>query len=83
VTRNCTGCLVEVRKDGLPIDRQAVYTATVNSFMATGGDRFIVLNSGINRVGGPLDIDALEAYVKTLAPPFRAPVAGSRILRLN
>lgn len=82
-TKVCAGCVVEVRKDGFPINRQAIYTATVNSFMATGGDRFIVLNEGINRLGGPLDIDALEAYVGTLPPPFGAPVVGSRIVRLN
>ncbi len=56
---------------------------TVNSFLATGGDRFIVLNDGINPIGGPLDIDALEAYVGTLPPPFSAPAVGSRIIKLN
>ena len=82
-TKVCSSCFVEVRKDGFPINRQAVYTVTVNSFMATGGDRFIVLNDGINRIGGPLDIDALEVYVGTLPPPFSAPAVGSRIVRLN
>ncbi len=72
-----------MRKDGFPINRQALYSVTVNSFMATGGDRFTVLNDGINRIGGPLDIDALEVYVGTLPPPFSAPAVGSRIVRLN
>lgn len=83
VTKVCAGCIIEVRKDGFPINRQALYSVTVNSFMATGGDRFIVLNDGINRIGGPLDIDALEIYVGTLPPPFSAPAVGTRIVRLN
>ena len=53
------------------------------SFLATGGDRFIVLNNGSSPIGGPLDVDALEAYVGTLPPPFNAPAIGSRIIKLN
>ena len=83
VSRACSGCVLEVRKDGFPINRQALYSLTVNSFMATGGDRFTVLIDGTNRIGGPLDIDALEAYVGTLPQPFSAPAVGTRIIRLN
>ena len=82
-TKVCSGCIIEVRKDGFPITGQAFYSVTVNSFLATGGDRFIVLNDGINPIGGPLDIDALEAYVGTLPPPFSAPAVGSRVIKLN
>jgi 5'-nucleotidase len=35
--------IVEVRRNGTPIDRQATFSATVNSFMAAGGDNFTVL----------------------------------------
>jgi 5'-nucleotidase len=35
----------------------------VNSFLATGGDNFAVLVQGTDRVGGPVDLDALIAYV--------------------
>ena len=36
---------------------------TVNSFLATGGDGFGVLNDGTDRLGGAVDLDALEAYL--------------------
>jgi 5'-nucleotidase len=83
VSKACTACIIEIRKDGFPINRNALYSVTVNSFMATGGDRFIVLVNGINRVGGPLDLEALEYYLGTLPQPFAAPLSGSRIVRLN
>ena len=83
VTRVCRGCVIEVRKEGFPINRQAIYSVTVNSFMATGGDRFTVLINGTNRLGGPLDIDALVDYLGTLKQPFGAPALGGRIIRLN
>jgi uncharacterized protein len=35
---------------------------TVNSFLADGGDRFLVLREGTNRAGGALDLDAFEAH---------------------
>jgi 5'-nucleotidase len=41
-----------------------------------------VLRSGTHRVGGPVDLDALIAYVQTLPQPFSAAVEG-RIQRLN
>jgi 5'-nucleotidase len=82
LTRVCTACIAEVRKDGFPINRLALYSVTVNSFMATGGDRFAVLIDGTNRVGGPLDIDALVDHIGTLAQPFAAP-AIDRIVRQN
>ena len=59
-----------------------VYRVTVNSFMASGGDGFVVLPSGTNRVVGPVDLDALVNYIGSLAQPFNAAVQG-RITRLN
>jgi 5'-nucleotidase len=44
----------------------------VNSFLADGGDGCSVLPQGSNRVGGVVDIDALEQYFATapeLSPP--------------
>ena len=55
---------------------------TVNSFMASGGDNFLVLPLGTNRVVGPVDLDALVQYVGSLTQPFSAQIEG-RINRLN
>lgn len=74
--------IVEVKKDGMPIDVAASYSVTVNSFMAAGGDNFTVLPQGLNQVGGPVDLDALIAYVQGLPQPFSAQIEG-RIVRLN
>ena len=74
--------IVEVRKDGMPIGLETVYTVTVNSFLADGGDKFSVLTQGSNRVVGPIDLDALVDHVKGLSQPFRASIEG-RIQRLN
>jgi 5'-nucleotidase len=74
--------LVEVRQDGKPLDRGAAYTVTTNSFLAEGGDRFGVFTQGANRVTGPVDLDALCAYIQSLPQPFNARIEG-RIERLN
>ncbi|MBI2254419.1 MAG: bifunctional metallophosphatase/5'-nucleotidase [Proteobacteria bacterium] len=41
-------------------DRQ--YRVVVNSFLADGGDRFVVLKDGINRVQGDSDLNAFKDY---------------------
>ena len=69
--------VVEVRgADGTPIDRSARYSVTVNSFLADGGDAFTILRSGTERVGGPVDLDALVDYVTALPQPFSAKIEG-------
>mgnify|MGYP001609142844 FL=1 len=80
--RPAGGRIVEVRKDGVPIAPEAIYKVTVNSFLAAGGDNFTVLVQGTNRVGGPIDLDGLIAYVQARPQPFSAAVEG-RIVRLN
>jgi 5'-nucleotidase len=58
--------------DGQPVDAARSYRITVNSFMADGGDDFRVLVEGTDRLGGVIDLDALEAY---LAPSIEgAPI---------
>ncbi len=74
--------VVEVRKDGKPLDRAATYTVTANSFLAEGGDRFSVFPQGANQVTGPVDLDALCAYIQSLPQPFSARIEG-RIEKLN
>jgi len=67
---------------GVPIDLAATYSVTVNSFMAAGGDNYTVLSTGVNRVIGPVDLDALVDYIKTLSQPFNTAVEG-RLTRIN
>lgn len=74
--------IVEVRQNGVPIVLANTYTVTVNSFMAAGGDNFTVLTQGANQLGGPIDLDALIAYIQALPQPFSAPPLG-RIQRVN
>lgn len=81
-TRPIGDRIVEVRQNGVPIVLANTYTVTVNSFMAAGGDNFTVLTQGANQVGGPIDLEALIAYIQALPQPFSPPPLG-RIQRLN
>ncbi|HVF16334.1 MAG TPA: bifunctional metallophosphatase/5'-nucleotidase [Steroidobacteraceae bacterium] len=65
-----------------PLDATAIYRVTVNSFIAAGGDNFLILTEGTNRVIGPVDLDALVQYVEALPQPFSSSVEG-RINRVN
>lgn len=68
------------KTDGTPIDPTQVYSVTVNSFMASGGDAFTVFAEGSDRVVGPTDLDGLVDYVKQLPQPFNAQIEG-RIIK--
>jgi 5'-nucleotidase len=67
---------------GVPVDPAGTYRITVNSFLATGGDGFAVLNNGTDRLGGAVDLDALEAYF-VASPNGVAPGPRDRITRVN
>jgi 5'-nucleotidase len=67
--------------NGRPVPPDAVVRITVNNFMADGGDGVTLLRQGRDRQPGPLDIDALEAYVK--ATPNLGPDPVPRVKRLN
>jgi len=54
--------------NGEPIDLNASYRVTVNSFLADGGDNFTALRQGTDRLGGALDLDALEDYFAANSP---------------
>jgi len=63
-----------VTLNGVPVDLAQSYRVTVNSFLAEGGDGFPVLPQGTDRLGGAVDLDALEDYFvaapnQTLSPP--------------
>ena len=73
--------VVEIRDAaGVPLELDRRYRIAVNYYLATGGDRFSVLGSATDRIGGPLDVDALADYIRKLAQPFNAVLAG-RITR--
>jgi 5'-nucleotidase len=72
------------KADGTPVDRAATYTVAVNSFIATGGDRFTVLKEGQNPQTLGSDLDALEAHIDGLPQPFAAPAdAQTRITKVG
>ena len=71
----------DIRIGGEPLDLDARYTVTANSFIAAGGDNFTVFTEGQDRVVGPVDIDALVRYVEQLPQPFDARVEGRITLR--
>jgi 5'-nucleotidase len=64
--------------NGVPIDPNASYRVTVNSFLADGGDGFTVLLQGEDRLGGEVDLDALVTYFENNSPV--APGPQNRIL---
>jgi 5'-nucleotidase len=45
----------------------------MNSFLATGGDGFSVFNLGTDQLGGEVDVDAFEAYLKANSPVSPGP----------
>jgi 5'-nucleotidase len=63
----------DLRLAGAPLNPTADYRFTVNSFLADGGDGFVLLREGRNRLGGELDIDALTALLKTSPTPDPVP----------
>jgi len=65
--------------EGKPLSRKASYRVTVNSFMADGGDGHSVLAKGTDRTGGPLDVDALAAWLKDR--PLQAGPPEGRVMR--
>ncbi|MEQ0559403.1 bifunctional metallophosphatase/5'-nucleotidase [Amycolatopsis sp. NEAU-NG30] len=66
--------------NGTPVDPAASYRVSVNNFLAAGGDGFSEFTKGTNLSGGPVDLDALVAYLG--AHPNLAPPAADRITRL-
>jgi 5'-nucleotidase len=66
--------IVDARLDGVPIEPGARYRVTVNAFLAEGGDGFVAFREGTERLGGPLDLDALVRWLgaaEVVAPPAR------------
>jgi len=56
--------------NGTPIDPATTYRVTTNDFLANGGDGFVQLTGGTDRVTAPgFDIDALVSYLGGSAAP--------------
>jgi 5'-nucleotidase len=66
--------------DGVTVDPSVSYRVTVNSFLADGGDNFLVLRDGTDRLGGDVDVDALEKYFVAFSPV--APGQQNRITQV-
>jgi 5'-nucleotidase len=66
----------EVSIGGQPLDPNAAYTVALNGYLADGGDGFSVLLEGVDRVVGPVDLDALVEYLEQASQPFNAAVEG-------
>ena len=67
----------DIQLHGVAVDAAAQYRVTVNAFLADGGDGFGVLLEGRDRLGGPLDVDALADYLRV-----HSPVSVDRTLRV-
>jgi 5'-nucleotidase len=70
-----------VKLNGQALDVARNYRVTVNGFMASGGDNFVILKEGRDVRTGVMDVDALESFVK--ANPTLAPGPLDRIVRAN
>ncbi|MBC8118990.1 MAG: 5'-nucleotidase C-terminal domain-containing protein, partial [Burkholderiaceae bacterium] len=66
--------------DGRAIDPDQSYRVTINNFLGDGGDGFRVLRDGIDRVGGPVDVDALTDYLRA---SMTRPLAPDRVPRIT
>lgn len=70
-----------MRLDGRAIGPDQRYRVTVNNFLGDGGDGFKVLRDGTDRVGGPVDVDALTDYLRASLVRPQAPDRAPRISR--
>jgi 5'-nucleotidase len=67
---------------GKKLEVDKTYRVTVNSFLADGGDGFATFRDAPERTEGPVDIDALVAYLSknsSSAAPLVAPAKLDRI----
>jgi 5'-nucleotidase len=62
--------------DGTPIGMATNYVVAMNNYLVAGGDGFAAFTGGTNRVTGPIDLDALIAYLRTLPAPVSASTDG-------
>jgi 5'-nucleotidase len=58
--------VTNMRLNGQPLRDDQTYRIALSNFLASGGDNFTVFREGRDQVGGPLDLDALEAICATV-----------------
>ena len=60
-----------VKLNGTDLDPKAGYRVTANNFLTDGGDKFFAFVKARDRLGGVVDLDALEAVLKKgpVSPP--------------
>ncbi len=67
----------KVQLNGKDLDPKASYRVTANNFLTDGGDKFTAFIKGKDRLGGAVDLDALEAVLK------RGPVSPPAVDRIT
>lgn len=73
--------IISATLEGNPLDPAATYRVTMNSFLASGGDGFSIFDAGTDSVTGPLDLDAMEEYLR--AVPIRELPETGRIVEIK
>jgi 5'-nucleotidase len=69
------------KTDGTPIDPATHYAVAMNNYLQGGGDGFTVFKAGTNPIPGPVDNDALVAYLKSLTGNV-TPATDGRVNRV-
>ena len=67
---------------GVLLNQKTMYTVSMVTYLAGGGDRYTTFKEEKNIKNGPLDIDALVAYVESLPQPVNM-TADGRVQRIN
>ena len=67
--------------DGVPVNPTAAYRVTIDAFLGGGGDKYLILQNGTSRIPGPVDLQALDAYITAHSP--LTPATHDRITRLH
>jgi 5'-nucleotidase len=69
------------RTDGTPINPTDTFVFAMNNYLSGGGDGFSAFKGGTNQVAGPIDLDALSAYLNAQPAPVSSATDG-RITRV-
>jgi len=68
--------ILSITYNGTPIDPTRNYSVATVGFLASGGDGYTVMTLSQPEITGPLDIDALTSYIKSLPAPIVIPYDG-------
>ncbi|MFS0773143.1 bifunctional metallophosphatase/5'-nucleotidase [Sphingomonas sp. 1P08PE] len=60
--------IMDVRVGAAPLDARATYRVVLSDFLAFGGDGFTTLTTGRYVAGGPVDVEAMAAYLSAAGP---------------